>query len=211
MKKLEASPQTPRSEDPFSERLHRLVENHYWKKILKLKKRDNHYSLSEYCSEHDTNKILVPRKELVGKLKKLGNQIKEATQEAHDHRAHMLAEIVQRSKEIYELGGTTEKENVKCLKNAEASKMKFSQLRKYKHPANPSTTTIQVMAGPHNICFMWYELKDKRVKTSTVRWEKVNDREEVSQHMLDWCMKYFGQSMDTLLATGVWEGRLDPK
>ena len=58
----EVSLQTSRSEDSFCEKLHKLkVEQHYWKKILKLTRRMDHYSLSQYFSGHEPKNIELPR------------------------------------------------------------------------------------------------------------------------------------------------------
>ena len=58
---------------------------------------------------------------------------------------------------------------------------------------------------------MWHRLKEKRENPSTVQWEKVTDREESSQYMLEWCLRHFGQSMGTPLSTDEWYSRLDPR
>ena len=104
----------------------------------------------------------------------------------------MLEEIVERSEAQYELGGCLVKSNVKSLRNTEASKRKFARLRIYQHPVSPSASTIQVLTGPRDIDEMWHRLTEKRENPSMVQWEKVTDREESSQYMLEWCLRHFG-------------------
>ena len=208
----EASLQKPKSEDTFSEILHRLKqEKHYWRRILNLTSRDDHFALEELCAGHEKRNLNYTFKEIRQELRRLGILIKETKLKECEHREKMLEMLVGRSEEHYDIGGITVKASLKSLRNAETSKKKFAQLRRHKHPASPSTATIQIPSGVQDIDEMWLKLKERREDPTTVRWEKVNNKEESSRYMLEWCLRHFGQSMSTPLATDAWFNRLDPR
>ena len=62
-----------------------------------------------------------------------------------------------------------------------------------------------------NVDEMWTALKEDRKRPEEVNWETEKSEDEVSEFLIRWCVRHFGQSMDTPLAGKEWKQRLDPR
>lgn len=114
----EESLQTPKSDDAFSEVLHKLkLEKHYCRRILIATKGNDHFTMGERYEGHEPGNILLSRGYITQQIRKLRIQTKETKQRDCTHRETMLEEIVERSKAQYKLGGWLVKANVKSLRN----------------------------------------------------------------------------------------------
>ena len=211
MLNAEAALQQCRSQDFSSDAMTRAKRvRHYWRRILRLSPTDNHFSLRHYFPLHKEENILKSQKEIRTKLNEASLEIVKIRANGAKEREEMLNEKARH--EARRRGDEEPAPNgIRTMINAERSKRRHAELRKFKHPKTMEAKEIEIPAETRDIDKIWRILKEERREIEEIQWEKIYGEKETTDFLLRWCVRHFGQAANTPLNNGNWRNTLDPR
>ena len=208
----EAKLQQNKTNDSFHIRIHELKRiRHYWRKMLHLSKVTSHYSLRKYQPLHNEEDLKLPRRILLAKIRKASEDIEEMRKNIDSKRQEMLQEMVRHMAERSGKEAEADTKGIKSLMHAERSRMRYAELRTYRHPAHKETRNLEIPDVGGDVDKMWRLLKEERKKPEELNWITIEKQEEISEFMIRWCIRHFGQAIGTPLSDSTWKNRLDPR
>ena len=142
---------------------------------------------------------------------KVGVKIVDVRQQSEKLREELLLVLAEIKQTVYNPGDHKVQGFIKAMQNTEKMRQKFTKLRNTKHPRELTETKIQIPWDHSSIAEMWDTLKTKRISQNNLEWQTVEEEEQVTNYLLEWCVQHFGQSRDTPLATKEWRLALDPE
>ena len=211
MKVAETELQQRRSNDYTSDDLNEIKRTrYYWKRLWRLTGADSHYSLRKYFPLHKEENITMSRKEIKTKIMKAGIEIERIREAGYEKREKMLKE---KAKHEAKRQGRDDTENkgITAMLNAEKSRRKYAELRRFKHPKYTQTREIEVPNGVEDVDTMWRILKEDKKEADEIEWRKIKDKDETTEFLIRWCIRHFGQAAETPLYEKGWRNALDPR
>ena len=88
-------------------------------------------------------------------------------------------------------------------------RQRHAELRAYRHPARKVAKNLEVPDVGGDVDEMWRLLKEERKEPEELNWVPVTKEKEVSEFMIRWCIRHFGQAVGTPLSSSTRKDRLD--